>query len=252
VINGDLGNDNINGEDGNDVINGGAGYDTLYGGTGDDIMDGGADNDFMTGDNGNDTLNGGSGEDRIFGGLGDDAIFGDDGNDVMSGQDGNDTLNGGAGDDTLYGGAGKDVLTGSTGNDTLFTGQGSDILTGGAGCDFFNFESPIGRAGYNATTVGTSIITDFTNGQDLIGLSAGLFGSFGYYGQLHSADFATVKNQAEYDAAACGSAKIIYNSANGSLFFNANGAEAGLGNGSQFATVQNCPTLTISDFQVQW
>jgi serralysin len=58
--------------------------------------------------------------------------------------------------------------------------------------------------------------------------------------------------KAIYNAAACGSAKIIYNSSNGSIFYNAKVAEAGLGQGSQFATAQGAPALTVKDFQVQW
>jgi hypothetical protein len=81
---------------------------------------------------------------------------------------------------------------------------------------------------------------------------------FCYYGTLQSADFASVylitviSNEAEFNTAACGAAKIIYNSSNDNIFYNANGADAGLGNGSQFATVQGSPALTTSDFQVQW
>jgi hypothetical protein len=65
-------------------------------------------------------------------------------------------------------------------------------------------------------------------------------------------DFASVSNEADFNAAACGTAKIIYNSSNGSIFYNAKVAEAGLGKGSQFATAQGAPALTVNDFQVQW
>ncbi len=68
---------------------------------------------------------------------------------VNSAAAGNDGLNGGAGDDRLFGGAGRNLLTGGTGADTF-------VL------DSF---------------AGTSTITDFTDGQDKIGLPGGL--SFG-------------------------------------------------------------------------
>jgi Ca2+-binding RTX toxin-like protein len=281
-------NNLISGEGGNDTVYGGAGNDTIYGGDGNDSIDGGADNDFITGDAGNDTVLGGdgadslyggngkdlirggngndfiggdagddqmfgdAGDDQMFGGNGADSIFGGTGNDLLSGECGNDVLHGDEGDDTIYGGAGKDSILGGNGNDTLITGQGNDVLTGGSGNDMFNFEAPYGQPGYNAATVGTATITDFASGSDHIGLSSCLFGGFGYYGTLQASDFAIVSNEAQYNAAACGSAKIIYNSSNGNLFFNANGAEAGLGNGSQFATVQGTPALSTSDFQVQW
>ena len=67
---------------------------------------------------------------------------------VNSAEAGNDVLNGGAGDDRLFGGAGRNLLTGGTGADTF-------VLS----------------------SAGTSTITDFTDGQDKIGLPSGL--SFG-------------------------------------------------------------------------
>jgi Ca2+-binding RTX toxin-like protein len=104
---------------------------------------------------------------------------------------------------------------------------------------------------YQATAVvGTT--TDFTQGQDTIGISSCLIGGFGYYGTLQAADFASVSNEADFNTAASGTAKIIYNSSNGNIFYNAKVAEAGLGNGSQFATAQGAPALTTADFQVQW
>jgi Ca2+-binding RTX toxin-like protein len=118
--------------------------------------------------------------------------------------------------------------------------------------DNFSFQSAAGLTGHNTAVVGTFTITDFTKGQDTIGISSCLIGGFGYYGTIQSADFASVSNEAEFNQAACSTAKIIYNSSNGSIFFNANGTEAGLGNGSKFATVQGAPALNTSDFQVQW
>jgi serralysin len=75
---------------------------------------------------------------------------------------------------------------------------------------------------------------------------------FGYYGTLQATDFAVVTSVSEFNAAAGSTAKIIYNSSNGDLYYNADGATAGLGNGSQFAVVQGIPALTVNDFQVQW
>jgi hypothetical protein len=78
---------------------------------------------------------------------------------------------------------------------------------------------------------------------------------FGYYGTLQAAEAnheAVVTSVSEFNAAAGSTAKIIYNSSNGDLYYNADGATAGLGNGSQFAVVQGKPALTVNDFQVQW
>ena len=121
-------------------------------------------NDYINGGNGNDTIYGGAGNDSLFGGNGSDVLYGDG---LMDGGAGNDTLNGGNGDDTLYGGGGTDYLTGGTGNDLLYGGTGSDFLTGNNGNDIFAF----------AAGEGTDTITDFSDGEDLIGLYNGL--SFG-------------------------------------------------------------------------
>ena len=76
-------------------------------------------------------------------------------NDVINGQGGNDHLQGLTGDDLLRGGEGDDCLNG---------GFGSDTLTGSSGSDLFMF----------APLSGIDTITDFTDGQDVIGLSDGL------------------------------------------------------------------------------
>jgi Ca2+-binding RTX toxin-like protein len=135
--------------------------------------------DNLLGTIGNDIINGGNGDDTIYGGAGDDRLYGGNGNDVlygdglMDGGAGNDYLEGGNGNDTLYGGNGIDTLYGGNGNDLLYGGIGSDILTGDNGNDIFAF----------AAGEGTDTITDFTKGNDLIGLYAGLsFGQLSFSG----------------------------------------------------------------------
>ncbi|MBX9259329.1 cadherin-like domain-containing protein, partial [Desmonostoc muscorum CCALA 125] len=135
--------------------------------------------DNLVGTIGNDIINGGNGNDTIKGGAGDDSLFGENGNDIlygdglMDGGAGNDTLNGGNGDDTLYGGGGTDRLYGGNGNDLLYGGLSSDTLTGNNGNDTFAF----------AAGEGTDTITDFSDGNDLIGLYGGLsFGQLSFSG----------------------------------------------------------------------
>lgn len=79
----------------------------------------------------------------------------DTGNNPLEGGDGNDTLTGTTGDEQLWGYAGDDILRG---------GLGNDQLEGGAGIDTFVLAPGEGR----------DTITDFTVGQDLIGLANGL------------------------------------------------------------------------------
>lgn len=98
----------------------------------------------------------GDGNDTLSGNGSDNALYGMRGNDLLRGGDGKDTLDGGQDNDTLNGDAGDDVLDG---------GGGHDDLVGGAGADTFRFTA-------KSTIQGcTSIIEDFTSGQDVIDLS---------------------------------------------------------------------------------
>ncbi len=143
------GNDSLWGGGGNDYLDGRAGNDSLQGGAGDDWLWAGAGDDQLWGGAGDDLLEGGAGDDQLWGGAGNDSLQSDDGNDSLQGDDGNDDLSGGAGDDRLSGGAGDDKLWGDAGNDRL---------SGGVGDDTFGF--------YFGD--GDDIITDFTDGDDLI------------------------------------------------------------------------------------
>jgi Ca2+-binding RTX toxin-like protein len=113
-------------------------------------------------------------EDFIFiqgGTNGDDVLMGEAGADFLQGGWGNDTIYGGAGDDSLYGNYsvapsiddyGEDVLYGGDGNDYLDGGKGSDTLTGGDGADIFALKPGYG---YDFSSIGIDIITDFSHDQ---------------------------------------------------------------------------------------
>ncbi len=249
---GGTGDDQIEGGDGNDALTGGDGNDRIDGGNGNDTIAGGAGNDSIYGGDGNDSITGGAGNTLVRGGDGNDTIigeyntlsaelYGDNGNDLITGSDGNDTLNGGNGNDTLNGGQGNDVILGGNGSDILAGGAGDDTLTGGGGRDTFVFE------GFGSTALiafGVDRINNFNVAEDKIKLnsydpSVAVFGS--------NLKFAAVANDAAVETNA---ATIVYSKATGNLFFNPNGAEAGLGDiGSQFATLNNKPqTLAASNF----
>ena len=93
----------------------------------------------------------------------DDQGSGFAGNDTLLGYGGNDNLNGNVGNDLINGGKGNDILIGGKGDDTLIGGTGNDVLTGGSGKDVFVLASG-----------GNETITDFRQGEDVIGLSGGL------------------------------------------------------------------------------
>lgn len=86
---------------------------------------------------------------------------------TRSGTNSADDLFGGLGNDTLDGGNGNDRLFGDAGDDRLVAGDGSATLTGGAGNDVFVWKQPA----YSYSNTRTQI-TDFTQGQDRIDVSA--------------------------------------------------------------------------------
>ena len=195
---GHAGNDTISGEDGGDTLIGGAGDDWLDGGdgndrlfgqTGDDTLLGGAGNDTLIGQTGDDSLRGGEDDDKLMGRHHDDVLFGEAGVDWLNGGLGNDLLDGGAGNDVLTGFHGDDTLIGGEGNDRLRAGQGDDVLEGGQGNDTFQGaggddtlnggegdDAFYGNAGADVFVFdpanGHDTIRDFTDGEDIIDLSA--------------------------------------------------------------------------------
>ena len=261
----------LDGLGGNDTLLGGAGNDTLNGGDGNDILNGGADADFLFGGVGDDTYvidsfddlvveEAGAGVDTVRASinytLGDNveklilsssatAARGNSSNNylvanaalgsTLNGLGGNDTLLGGTGNDTLNGGDGNDSLTGGAGNDRLVGFSGNDTLIGGAGSDRFEFFSS------SFAMIGVDVITDFTSGQDKMVLYTNNFSG------LIAANFSFAIATSNDDAAS-NSARIVYNSTNGSLFYNQNGDGSGFGSGGQFATLAPNLTLTANDF----
>jgi serralysin len=169
---------------------------------------------------------------------GDDILFGTECNDRISGLAGADYIKAGAGNDLLLGNAGKDGLVGGSGNDTLNGGAGDDILTGGKGKDRFIFGD---STPFNTASLGVDRINDFTPGEDLIGLSKATFPNLG------KDFFGTVTDDASVGSSA---AAIVYNTSNGSLFYNPNGVDSGLGTGGQFASIFGQPTLAAQAFKL--
>ena len=76
----------------------------------------------------------------------------------INGTPGSDFLSGTPESDIIIARSGNDQILGNSGNDVLYGNRGRDTLTGGTGSDKFVLSG------------GPDLITDFTNGQDLIGL----------------------------------------------------------------------------------
>jgi Ca2+-binding RTX toxin-like protein len=268
TITGNSANNVLRGLGGNDTITAFGGNDTLDGGTGADTLNGGAGNDLYIVDNLGDQVNeianviflpGGfplfiGGIDTVQSSvdftLGDfveileltgSATIDGTGNNInnrITGNSANNTLNGGAGNDTLLGGTGDDLLIGGFGNDSLNGGAGNDTLVGNVGADRFVFDS---GAAFNSADLGVDIIHVFSVGLDTIVLDQTTFGA------INNTDIGIVAND---NAAEISDELITYSVATGNLFFNQNGAAAGLGTGDQFATLGNSPLLSTADFQI--
>ena len=215
---GGAGDDMLEGGAGADRLFGGAGVDTVsYAGSdrgvivylsegtvkrgdaqGDVIVNfenvlGSVHGDVLGGDDGANRLSGGGGNDRLLGGAGDDMLEGGAGADQLFGGAGVDTVSyagsargvivylsegtGKRGDaqgdvivsfENVLGSVHGDVLGGDDGANRLFGGGGNDRLLGRGGDDVFIFD--FGH--------GDDIIADFTDGDNLIDLSA--FGLSGF------------------------------------------------------------------------
>ncbi|MGB7412732.1 MAG: calcium-binding protein, partial [Thermosynechococcaceae cyanobacterium] len=289
-LTGSSANDTLNGGNGNDFIQGEKGDDRMIGGNGNDLLvwDDGDGSDRISGGQGQDTVgvkgSVSQGDEFTLNQKGSQAIFdrvnlgpfkltvdtsetfavqGDVGNDSFdvnnlsntavtlvqfSGGQGNDLLNGldthtslfgngDSGNDTLLGGSANDTLIGGAGNDDLNGLGGNDTLTGGAGADGFAF----GGAPFSSN-LGIDTITDFNAAQgDRIILDQTTFGP------LTATDIQIVASDA---AAALSTGLITYSQGTGNLFFNQNGAGAGLGTGDQFAALTGAPTLVAQDFTI--
>ncbi len=158
-----------------------------------------------------------------------------DGDDVLFGTANNNTLSGGSGNDSLYGLGGNDAIKGDGGADLLMGNQGMDTLTGSAGADSFLFNTP---------GDGVDTITDFNLVEDKILLRGTEFGLS--TGVLASSAFTS---GAGVKVAGSAAQRLIYNTTNGALYFDADGTGA---NSSplQIATLSNRVALTASCFSV--
>ena len=148
--------------------------------------------------------------------------------------------------DTFTGHHGDDSFNGGGGNDTLSGGQGNDMLTGGAGNDVFVLGDSLPSGGSpNGPDVDT--IADFQAGD-----SIRLLGDypFGLFNQLEAGALAAGAFRSGTGATTAVDAddRIIYNTTNGNLYYDADGTGAGAA--VQIATLTGNPILMATDFTV--
>ena len=220
------------GNGGNNVMRGaGSGYYELYGGAGNDTLYGGTGGDTLFGEAGDDTYIINSVRDQIIEvpSAGYDSAYstvtfwmpsglerlflrgtaaingrGNDSDNMLIGNNAANLIEGGAGRDRLYGGAGDDILSGN---------GGGDALVGGAGADTFRF------AGAYPVAADYDVVRDFTHGVDHIEIERYYFGGI----------LSTPLNPDEFVAGSRATAAnhhLIYNQANGVLYYDPDGTGA--------------------------
>ncbi|HYI48203.1 MAG TPA: hypothetical protein VEX35_07050, partial [Allosphingosinicella sp.] len=213
----------IFGNAGANQLNGGGGADTLVGFGGDDWY-------FIVGGNEGVVESAGGGSDRIFAGVdyrlqagSEVELLTTDFNPGTAAINltGNELAN------TIYGNAGDNVLDGKGGNDGL---------VGLGGADTFQFTTALGAGNVD-------FVYDFVHGTDKIALDDAVFGAgIGTPGTFNANAFHVGTAAHDLDD------RILYNSATGQLYFDADGSGAGAA--IQFATLGTGLALSASDFQV--
>ena len=267
--------ENLEGSRFGDTLIGDNGANVLDGRDGDDGLKGGDGKDTLIGGAGADTLDGGSGADRLVGGVGSDTYAIDNKGDVIVGEQdfaetdyvyssidyvlgaglenltltgkavegvGNgasNVLTGNKEHNMLFGLDGADTLDGGNGNDTLSGGSGVDRLTGGKGADQFLFDRAPGEAD-------ADVIVDFSTKDDFIALDADMFIGLTAGAKLLSDQFAKGEG---LSAALDANDRIIYDTATGNLYFDADGV--GGVDAVLFAKLETSPDgLKANDFLI--
>ena len=146
-------------------------------------------------------------------------------------------LDGAGGNDTLIGGAAGDRLTGGIGNDNLQGRTGNDTLDGGGGSDRYLFAEAPGAANADSISV-------FETGSDTIVLDGTAHAGIGASGRFAGGDARFFAGASAHDA----DDRVIYNSATGQLWYDADGN--GSGAAQLIATELGGRPLAATDIEV--
>jgi Ca2+-binding RTX toxin-like protein len=277
VLDGTRGDDVIKGMGGEDTLLGRGGNDQLHGGTGDDTLSGDTGNDKAFGEAGNDLLYVSEGKDVLDGGgganilsfyyiyqgmkisLADHAVTFHTGRgsntthfsnvQALQGSAFNDTLTGDAHGNLLLGSFGDDVLKGADGDDYLVGGDGREIMTGGRGSDGFLFGATTAEENFDR-------VRDFSDKDDWLAFDDKSYK--GIKGTDAGHEWTGILTARHIDAgqfqtghgheAGTADVRIIYDDANGTLYYDGNGSGAGgLG---EIANIGRHHELTAGDIFV--
>jgi Ca2+-binding RTX toxin-like protein len=221
-------------------LTGNAANNDIIGNNGINILVGGGGNDTLTGRDGNDTYvidsvsdvtreNAGEGSDTVLTSVSYTLTAGADIETLATTNDvGTAALN-------LTGNASGNIVRGNNGNNIISGGDANDVLTGRAGQDQFLFDTAPNAAG------NLDAITDFNVTDDMILLDDAVFATL-IPGGLAADQFVIAA------AAQDTNDRIIYNSANGALSYDSDGAGAAAA--VQFAALSTGLALTNLDFLV--
>jgi len=208
-----------------------------------DSITGSPSNDIIRGEDGDDTLDGAGGSDLIdfsdapagitftlvqsasstsftAAGLGTDTYKNFEG---VIGTAFTDTLTGSASADQLRGGGGNDVIRGQAGDDRIVGGAGADTMTGGADNDTFVFDTAPNAV---ATVTDFNASGSAADG-DLVELSLAMFTALttASGNTLAAGEFAASNGGGAGDTVGAG-VHVIYDSATGNLYYDADGGSA--------------------------
>ncbi len=132
-------------------------FENLQGTAGAETITGDASGNALAGLGGLDTIYGLAGDDHLSAYIDSSSEPSGCGTSANAIDSSNDKLYGGAGDDTLCGSSGDNTLDGGTGKDTITSFDGSDTI--------------VIRSGDGSTDIANAdILTDFTDGTDVIGM----------------------------------------------------------------------------------
>ena len=133
---------------------------------------------------------------------------------------GDDAIFAVGGDDIVFAGSGNDTVFGQAGEDKIHGGSGNDLLFGAAGKDEFYFDTALNSSS------NVDVIKDFdATNTDKIALDDAIFAALGSSGtrNLLVANFASNAGGNALDA----NDFILFDSATGNLFYDADGSGAG-------------------------
>ncbi len=145
----------------------------------------------------------------------------------------NNILIGNGNENRLFGLGGNGTLTGGASNDLLDGGVGNDILTSGTGADTFVLNQP-GQ--------GIDQIKDFSVTEDVLQVSASVFGGGLVAGQFITAD--QLRIGGGISMANTADQRFINNTSTGGLFFDADGSQS-VFNAMQIATFTSKPAIRV-------